>query len=48
MKLAKPHFDVGVMTDRLEEMLAFWQGPVGLSFEEILPTGAGTINIGLR
>jgi len=41
MKLAKPHFDVGVMTDRLEEMLAFWQGPVGLAFEEILPTGGG-------
>jgi lactoylglutathione lyase len=41
MKLAKPHFDVGVMTDRLEEMLAFWQGPVGLTFEEILPTGGG-------
>ena len=41
MKLAKPHFDIGVMTDRLEEMLAFWQGRVGLSFEEILPTGAG-------
>ncbi len=41
MKLAKPHFDVGVMTDRIEEMLAFWQGPVGLPFEEILPTGGG-------
>ncbi len=41
VKLAKPHFDVGVMTDRLEEMLAFWQGPVGLPFEEILPTGGG-------
>lgn len=41
MNLAKSHFDVGVMTDRLDEMLAFWQGPVGLSFEEILPTGGG-------
>ena len=41
MKLSKPHFDIGVMTDRLEEMLAFWQGPVGLTFEEILPTGGG-------
>jgi catechol 2,3-dioxygenase-like lactoylglutathione lyase family enzyme len=41
MKLAKPHFDIGVMTERLEEMLAFWQGPVGLPFEEILPTGGG-------
>jgi len=41
MKLAKPHFDVGVMTERLEEMLDFWQGPAGLPFEEILPTGGG-------
>jgi catechol 2,3-dioxygenase-like lactoylglutathione lyase family enzyme len=41
MELAKPHVDVGVMTDRLEEMLAFWQGPVGLPFEVILPTGGG-------
>ena len=41
MKLAKPHFDVGAMTDRLQEMLAFWQGPVGLPFEEILATGGG-------
>jgi len=41
MKLSKPHFDVGVMTDRLDAMLAFWQGPVGLAFEELLPTGGG-------
>jgi catechol 2,3-dioxygenase-like lactoylglutathione lyase family enzyme len=41
LKLAKPHIDVAVMTDRLEEMLAFWQGPAGLEFEELLPTGGG-------
>lgn len=41
MKLAKPRIDVGVMTDRLEAMLAFWQGPVGLAFEGLLPTGGG-------
>ena len=41
MKLAKPHIDIGVMTDRLEEMLAFWQGPAGLPFEGLLPTGGG-------
>lgn len=41
MKLAKPHIDVAVMTDRLDEMLAFWQGPAGLEFEELLPTGGG-------
>ncbi len=41
MKLAKQHIDVAVMTDRLEEMLSFWQGPAGLVFEELLPTGGG-------
>jgi len=41
MELAKPHIDVGVMTERLEEMLAFWQGPAGLPFEGLLPTGGG-------
>ena len=41
MKLAKPHIDVAVMTERLDEMLAFWQGPAGLTFEELLPTGRG-------
>lgn len=41
MRLAKPHIDLGVMTERLEEMLAFWQGPAGLVFEGILPTGGG-------
>ncbi len=33
--------DVGVVTERLEAMLAFWQGEVGLPFEEVLPTGPG-------
>ncbi len=41
MKLAKPHIDIGVMTERLDEMLAFWQGPLDLSFEGVLPTGGG-------
>lgn len=41
LKLAKPHLDIGVMTDRLEEMLPFWQGPAGLKFEALLPTGGG-------
>jgi catechol 2,3-dioxygenase-like lactoylglutathione lyase family enzyme len=41
LKLAKPHIDIGVMTERLEAMLAFWQGPAGLSFEGVLPTGGG-------
>jgi len=41
MRLAKPHLDVGVVTDRLEPMLAFWQEEVGLPFEEMLPLGRG-------
>jgi catechol 2,3-dioxygenase-like lactoylglutathione lyase family enzyme len=41
LKLAKEHIDVAVMTDRLDEMLSFWQGPAGLTFEELLPTGGG-------
>ena len=41
MKLAKQQIDVGVMTERLEEMLTFWQGPAGLPFEGVLPTGGG-------
>jgi lactoylglutathione lyase len=41
MKLAKPHLDVGLFTNRLDAMLRFWQVDVGLPFEEILPTGGG-------
>jgi len=41
MELAKPHIDVGLFTDRTEEMLAFWQHNVGLPFEETLPLGGG-------
>lgn len=41
MRLAKPHLDVAVMTERLEPMLAFWQQTAGLQFEELLPTGGG-------
>jgi hypothetical protein len=41
VKLAKPHIDVAVRTERLAEMLAFWQGPAALTFEELLPTGRG-------
>ena len=43
MKLAKPHLDVAVMTERIEPMLAFWQGEVGLVFEEELATGRGNV-----
>jgi lactoylglutathione lyase len=41
MRLAKPHLDVGIFTNRLEEQLAFWQGEVGLELEEVLPLGGG-------
>jgi lactoylglutathione lyase len=41
VKLAKPHLDVGLFTNREEEMLAFWQNEVGLAFEETLPLGGG-------
>jgi catechol 2,3-dioxygenase-like lactoylglutathione lyase family enzyme len=41
MNLAKRHIDVGIITDRLEPMLAFWQQEVGLPFENLLPIGQG-------
>ena len=41
MNLAKPHLDVGLMTNALEPMLAFWQQDVGLRFAEMLPLGRG-------
>ncbi len=41
MELAKHHIDVGLFTNNLEPMLAFWQQDVGLPFEELLPTGGG-------
>jgi catechol 2,3-dioxygenase-like lactoylglutathione lyase family enzyme len=41
VKLAKPHVDVGLATNRLEPMLSFWQEEVGLRFEEVLPLGGG-------
>ncbi len=41
INLAKRHIDVGIITDRLEPMLAFWQQEVGLPFESLLPIGQG-------
>jgi lactoylglutathione lyase len=41
MKLAKPRIDVGLFTNNLQPMLDFWQGAVGLPFEEALPLGGG-------
>lgn len=41
IELAKPHLDIGLFTNRLEPLLAFWQGEAGLPFEELLPVGGG-------
>lgn len=41
MQLAKPHLDLGLYTDDLAPMLAFWQRDAGLPFEELLPLGGG-------
>ena len=43
MRLAKRFLDVGLFTNNLEPMLSFWQGEIGLPFEEALPTGGGTV-----
>jgi lactoylglutathione lyase len=41
MKLAKPRVDIGLNTNNLEPMLAFWQNEVGLKFDHVLPIRAG-------
>jgi catechol 2,3-dioxygenase-like lactoylglutathione lyase family enzyme len=41
MDLAKPCIDVGLSTDDLEPMLAFWQGEVGLKFDHLLAIRRG-------
>lgn len=41
MELAKPALDVGLFTNRLEPMLAFWQQDAGVPFVELLPVGRG-------
>ena len=35
MKLAKPRVDIGLNTNNLEAMLAFWQGEAGVKFDHI-------------
>lgn len=39
--LAKDCLDIGVFTNDLEPMLAFWQQEVGLGFDHMLPVGGG-------
>ena len=41
MKLAKPRVDIGLNTNNLESMLAFWQSEVGLKFDHVLPLRRG-------
>jgi catechol 2,3-dioxygenase-like lactoylglutathione lyase family enzyme len=41
MELVKRFVDVGIFTNRIEEMRAFYGERVGLPFEELLPVGAG-------
>lgn len=41
MRLAKNVIDFGLYTNVREPMLEFWQGEVGLPFEENLPAGGG-------
>jgi catechol 2,3-dioxygenase-like lactoylglutathione lyase family enzyme len=41
MELAKQFADVGIFTNQIEEMRAFYGERIDLPFEEILPVGAG-------
>ncbi len=41
MQLAKPALDVGLYTNQLEPMLAFWQRQAGVPFAELLKLGNG-------
>ena len=41
MRLAKPRVDIGLNTNNLQPMLAFWQDEVGLPFDHVLPIRKG-------
>lgn len=41
MNLAKPRVDIGLNTNNLDAMLAFWQNVAGLKFDHILPIRKG-------
>jgi len=45
MRLAKPCIDVGILTNRAEAQLDFWQNEVGLPFEERLPVRRGFVQM---
>lgn len=41
MQLAKPCLDIGLATNDLPPMLAFWQGEAGLALDHVLPIRRG-------
>ncbi|HYD46215.1 MAG TPA: VOC family protein [Phenylobacterium sp.] len=41
MELAKPRVDIGLATNDIEPMLAFWQGEAGVPFDHLLPIRKG-------
>lgn len=41
MDLAKPRIDIGLSTNEIEPMLAFWQGEAGIAFDHLLPIRRG-------
>jgi lactoylglutathione lyase len=41
MQLAKSRIDIGLQTNHLEPMLAFWQGEVGVPFDHLLKIRKG-------
>ena len=41
MDMAKPRIDIGLSTNDLQPMLAFWQGAAGIPFDHLLPIRRG-------
>ncbi|MBX3484995.1 VOC family protein [Phenylobacterium sp.] len=41
MQLAKPRVDIGLSTNDIGPMLAFWQGEAGIPFDHLLPIRKG-------
>ncbi len=41
MKLAKPRIDIGLSTNNIGPMLAFWQNEAGVPFDHLLPIRKG-------
>jgi lactoylglutathione lyase len=41
MNLSKPRVDIGLSTNNLDRMLAFWQGEMGVPFDHVLPIRKG-------